>query len=221
MSAVEQLITAHREYVRKLAREIHRTLPQHAVFEELVGYGELGLVEAANNYDPNCGAMFTTFAYRRIRGAIFDGIRKMTWLPPAMRRKINQEESFDEFAEDAGSGIDVTTDPEGAAKSFNQAVSQLGAVFLVSGLGDEEKSIDPVDHADPSEAMEMTELQEMVVAALEDLPEEDAAIVQMYYFEGKSMAEIGEALGVDKATISRRHNKVIKSLADFLGEGPV
>ncbi len=71
------LIEQHRSYVRALAIDIAKTLPRHIDLEELVAYGNLGLIEAAERYDPRYRASFKTFAWYRIRGAIFDAVRQM------------------------------------------------------------------------------------------------------------------------------------------------
>src|ERR1700745_3198115 len=71
------LIEQHRPYVRVLAVEVAKGLPSHIELDELISCGNLGLVEAAERYEPRYGVTFQTFAYYRIKGAIYDGLRKM------------------------------------------------------------------------------------------------------------------------------------------------
>lgn len=216
--AIDELIENHREYVRKLAREIQRKLPQHASFDDLVGYGELGLVEAANSFDPLSGTAFTTFSYYRIRGAIFDGIREMTGLTPALRRQLAQDAGMDQAAQDTpvpqGAAAD---DPETNAAAVSTAIKRLGAVFLASQLGDSEKPLEGIDDATPDQAVEKAEMLEKLREAIEQLEEDHVLIIRMFYFEQKSMTQIGKAIGKDKATVSRRHAKAIEALATALG----
>jgi DNA-directed RNA polymerase specialized sigma subunit len=65
--------------VRSLAVRIHRKLPARIELDDLIAYGELGLLEAAQSFDARRGCQFSTFAYYRIRGAIYDGAAKMGW----------------------------------------------------------------------------------------------------------------------------------------------
>jgi len=213
--SIDDLVLAHREYVRKLARQIHRKLPDHAEFEDLVSFGEVGLVEAAGNYDPTSGVAFTTFAYYRIRGAIFDGIAKMTWIPPAYRRAMAREEATDSVAQQAPE-IDVTTDPEAAAAQFNETIEKMGAVFLVSGMSEESGVPEPVDESDPTEGAEFDEFSDALHEALTDLDEQDAELVRLHYYEGVSMTDIAKKFGVNKSTIARRHSRIIGALAKAL-----
>jgi len=214
MSATDDLIINHREYVRKLAREIYRKLPRHASLDDLVGYGEVGLVEAAGNFDPLSGVAFTTFAFYRIRGAIFDGIRKMTGITPALRKQMAQDAGMDAVAQDASVPTGSTpADAEALAKTFTESVKRLGMVFLVSNASEEGSPLDNVDDARPEEALEQAETMTKLREAVATLGEDQAQIIRLFYFEQKSMSEIGAAIGKDKATVSRRHAKAIEALA--------
>ena len=216
--AVDELITTHRDYVRKLAREIQRSLPQHASFDDLVGFGELGLVEAANSFDPLAGVAFTTFSYYRVRGAIFDGIRKMTGLPPKLRRQAAREAGMDAVAQDtAVPEGEAANDPEANAAAMTGAIRRLGAVFLVARAGEEDKPLEGIDETRPEDAVETKELIGKLHEAITCLPEDLSQIVQLFYFEQMSMTDIGKQIGKDKATVSRRHAKAIEALAMALG----
>ncbi|MEM9419472.1 MAG: sigma-70 family RNA polymerase sigma factor [Planctomycetota bacterium] len=220
MHDVDTLIEQHLEYVRKLAREIHRKLPERAIFDDLVGYGELGLVEAANKFDPHAGAAFTTFAYYRIRGSIFDGIRKMSWLPPRVRKQVTEDAGADQVAQSAAeSGIDPNAEPEALADKFHEVVERLGAVFMVSDLSSDDEdddSLDPSDTSDPAEPMVNREIHAKVGQALAALPEDHRDLIDLFYFKQKSMTEIAQDLGVHKATVSRLHGKAIAALQQAL-----
>lgn len=217
---VNELIEQHLEYVRKLAREIHRKLPERAIYDDIVGYGELGLVEAAQKFDPHAGAAFTTFAYYRIRGAIFDGIRKMSWLPPRVRKQVTQDSGLDQVGQSvADQGVDPNGDPEKLAGQFHEVVERLGAVLLVTDLSDDDGddgSLDPADTADPIAPLATKEIHAKVGAALAALPDDHRQLIDLFYFKQKSMTDIAADLGVHKATISRLHGKAIAALQEAL-----
>lgn len=97
----DQLILDHMDLVHRLAREIAGQLPAQVDLEELAAFGRVGLVQAARRFDPTRAASFATFARYRIRGEMFDGIRKMAWLPPRARRWLDVQEGVDWVAQDA------------------------------------------------------------------------------------------------------------------------
>src|SRR5437867_7017327 len=76
---IQVLIEGCQGLVRSLAWKIHRKLPPHVELDDLIAFGQLGLVQAARDYDPSKGSKFITYAYYRIRGSIFDGLSKMAW----------------------------------------------------------------------------------------------------------------------------------------------
>lgn len=215
--AIDELILTHRDYVRKLAREIARKLPDHAIFDDLVGYGEIGLVEAANNFDPLSGTAFTTFSYYRIRGAIFDGIRAMTGITPALRKQMARDAGMDQVAQDSTVAPELANDPEANAAAMNTAIKRLAAVFLVSNTGDEDKTLEGVDENTPDQDAETKELVGKLSEVIESLPEDQATIIRLFYFEQQSMTDIGKKLGKNKATISRQHGKALEAMAAALG----
>ena len=79
VGSAEALVEQYRSFVTALAKKILRSLPSFVELEDLEGYGQIGLIEASRRFDPTRGVQFKTFAYYRIRGAIYDGIRKMAW----------------------------------------------------------------------------------------------------------------------------------------------
>jgi RNA polymerase sigma factor for flagellar operon FliA len=220
MNPVDRLIIEQQPYVRALARNIAKHLPAHADFEELVAFGQLGLVEAARQFDPERGVSFTTFAHYRIRGAIFDGLRKMTWLPPAARRQVHEQSVVNDSLEHDAQKHAATDDPRFLARQFSEAVERLGAVYLMSSIVDEDSARDgPADTgAQPGSDSEGREVRRRLRDAIGTLPPEDAALVRMLYLEQKSMSEVGAILKKNKSTVCRRHAEAIAKLRQSMGE---
>src|SRR5437867_3458857 len=88
----QKLVDANVPFVRSIAAKIKESLPREIEFDDLVAYGMQGLLEAAERYDGRHGTSFTTYAYYRVRGAMFDGLRGMGWLPRAEYAKTRFEE---------------------------------------------------------------------------------------------------------------------------------
>src|SRR5262247_3660790 len=91
------VITQYTPYVRSIAGKIKKTIAKEIEFDDLVEYGMIGLLEAADRYDPKHGANFMTFAYYRIRGAIYDGLRGMGWMSRSEYAKARFEERANEY----------------------------------------------------------------------------------------------------------------------------
>lgn len=213
--AKDDLILQHQDYVCALARGIARKLPSHVDVEELIGFGQVGLAEAAQRYDFRSGASFETFAYRRIRGAIFDGLGKMTWLPPAARNAVKFEEGVDAISENAEAAAN-SNDPEQLAEQFRRSLRSLGAVFLMSHQDEEEDSLEPVDHESAAESAERKELVEKVRRVIDELDDKQAAIIRMHYFENRSLTDCAAVLGHNKAWVSRLHARALDALHPLL-----
>jgi RNA polymerase sigma factor FliA len=208
--SAETLLLTHREYARALATDIARRLPRYVDFDDLLGYAALGLAQAAREYSASRGIAFASFAYHRIRGAMYDGIRKMTWFSPALRR---------EMARQRNSSAAAAVDAEPTAVKRRRRTARACAVVLASQHAPEERDGDdgsaqasvPVreDHHD---AVEMRELLVKLRHAIDALPTGQGAVVKSLYFDGRSMADTARVLGCDKSTISRRHARALARL---------
>jgi RNA polymerase sigma factor FliA len=219
MEAIEDLVLQHQDYVRALARGIAKKLPSHVDFEDLVSLGQVGLAEAARQYEPGRGVAFTTFAYYRVRGAIFDGLRQMSGLSPTMRRQLARLGGENEVSEITAETAEVSDDPEFLAKQFRTAVGRLGAVFILSG-SDEDRETDPTDGRSAADDAGDREAIARLAEAIQRLPDDQASLIRMLYFEHKSMTEVGQELKKNKSTISRRHADALDALRVALGPSP-
>ena len=92
-----RLIEECQGLVRSLALRVQKSLPRHFELDDLISYGQVGLAEAARDFDPTRGGQFTTFAYYRIRGAIYDGISKMAWVNRAQYRRVKHQQMADDL----------------------------------------------------------------------------------------------------------------------------
>src|SRR5918992_3700513 len=127
----DALIEQHRSYARALAIKVMRTLPSSIELADLVAYGEVGLVEAAERFDPRRGVSFSTFAHYRIKGAIYDGLREMGYFtrPGGVRVR---------WVANAGDVVQSALDdsahdsPEGSAASVEDEIA--AAQSLIDAL---------------------------------------------------------------------------------------
>lgn len=208
-------IAEHRSYATKLARQIHAKLPPHVTFDELEQDAMLGLTRAAQRYDLSRDAAFTTFAYKYIRGAVFDGIRKQTWMPPAARR----QEAEDDVASGA-EGVTAEASFDDLAAQFENQVRMLGTVFRLTDLQSTEEEgapLEPLADENTEALAERSDLVGRVHELLDDLPEDQALVVRGHYLEGKSFREIATELDLHPANVTRRHHAALRALSEALG----
>jgi RNA polymerase sigma factor for flagellar operon FliA len=217
----EQLIEQHRPYVRVLAVEVARSLPPHIELDELIACGNVGLVEAAERYEPRYGVTFQTFAYYRIKGAVYDGLRKMG---PMSR----SEYARSRFAARANDILQSATDDEqaipGVALSVDDEISGtqsfIDALIPVYLLSLEDVNLPEI--ADTGEsALQKVERKELVSftrSLIEELPDDERKIISEIYFRHLNIVEVSAKLGVSKSWGSRLHSKAIKHLRALMEE---
>ncbi len=99
-TSAHQLAETHRPYAHALAADILKKLPAHVEKDDVQASAELGLMEAARSFDARPGVQFKTFAYYRIRGAIYDGLRKATWFSRAQYKDFQFESAANEYMTD-------------------------------------------------------------------------------------------------------------------------
>src|SRR5262245_10160555 len=99
----QELISDGQALVQSLVTKVCRSIPMRVDRDDLVSYGEIGLAEAARDFDPEQGVSFTTFAYYRVRGAIYDGLSKMSWTSRAYYKRLKYRQMSNEVMQaDAG-----------------------------------------------------------------------------------------------------------------------
>jgi len=208
-------------YVRSLAAQVRKQFTAQLEMEELVSYGQVGLLEAAERFDPKVGANFLTFAHYRIKGAIYDGLHKMGMLRGADAR-------VGRLSERASAHLGNLSDREQGGGSrggsfdddvmdISSAVTGLAMVFATSleGGGDGGFSDDslPAD-----QRLELEQLKSRVRRAIELLPEKERRLLQGYYFQNKTLEEAGAEIGQSKSWASRLHARAIERLKELLSE---
>lgn len=222
MSAAQQrLVQQHIPFVRSIARRLCKQMPGIEL-EDLVGFGMQGLLEAAQRYDRRHGVVFSTFAYYRVRGAMFDGVRTMGWLPRSEYARLRFEERANALLENlsarasvgqqAGEGEDPL---EQEAERLAGALSGVATVF-VTLMGALEHSTLLDERLTPHEQIEQRQLAERVRRALSRLPDKERRLIDLYYFGDQTREQVGAELGLSKSWASRLHARAVALLREGL-----
>ncbi len=214
----DMLILEHLSLVRHVAAKLLAELPPGVDVENLQSAGVLGLVEAANHFDPERGAQFKTFAYNRIRGAILDELRRNCPLPQQMLHMVSQvrkahEElpspvSVEDLARATGLSCDEVADCLAAIRLTRMTSLDDGAEPVGTRLDDGGKR--------PDTLAEQEEQKRLLVEALHALDEREQLIVTLYYLEDLRLKEIGEVLKLSESRVSRLLNTALFHLGEDL-----
>ncbi len=197
------LIELHIPYAHAIAAEFLSRFPAHVDRKDVQAAAEFGLVQAANAYDSARGVAFTTFAYYRIRGAVFDLLRQTV-------KASRFEEAANEYMADYSSGS-----PAGAAApSYDELKNIASSVAATYFLSLENLSQEPEaqNNQAPLETLLRREQQQGIRTALQSLPEKNRQVLAAYYFEDLTLDEIGVRLGLSKSWVSRLHAKGLELL---------
>lgn len=214
------LVEQYGNFVRSIAKQVKKSLSPKIELDDLIAYGMAGLLEAAERYNPNLGANFTTFSYYRVRGAIYDGLRGMGWVSRHEYQKIRFGERATAYLENvanremASPGQRKNTQEE--IENLSNQVSQLVTIFVTSMEDLKNTDFEDKQAVRQDTQIEEKELRHFIKQALHKLPPQDQELIQLYYFQGLSLEEVGEKIGLSKSWTCRRHAQVIEKLSVVL-----
>jgi RNA polymerase sigma factor FliA len=208
-------------------------LPQTLDREDLFEVGVLGLMQAAQTFNPARGAAFKTHAYTNIRGAILDEIRKHDPIPRSRRdrvkllndverrlaEKLGRPATPEELATEAGLTIDQVE--ESLVNAHGAVVLSLEEQQGDEGDGLSLTSCLRLPHSDdPSNIAARAELKEQLAVAIQGLPERERHVIVLYYAEGLRLKEIGAVLGITESRVCQLHARAILKLNQQLADQP-
>lgn len=229
----DRLIVHYSPLVKYVAGRVAVGLPQNIDQTDLVSYGVFGLIDAIEKFDTSRNIKFETYAIARIKGAIIDELRSIDWVPRSVRAKARSVEKA--FAKLEGKLLRTPSDIEVAQEMgiseadlhaiFNQ-VSFVGIVALdeMLAVGGERGEIATLgdtipDRTDgPVAAYEVEEMKQILARAINRLGDREKIVLTLYYYEGLTLAEIGEVLGVTESRVCQIHTKAVLQLRGRLGE---
>ena len=218
----DALIEQHRSYVRALAIKIMQTLPVPVDLNDLISYGQIGLIESAERYDPRRGVAFSTFSHYRIKGAIYDGLREMGVYSRSGNVRIRWATNANDFLQAAAD--DEQASAEAAAASVDDEINAtqslidaLIPVYLLS-LGSDAVPEIVDQQALSMEKIEERELIGITLRILSEMSEDEQRLIHALYFKHVSMTQLALQMGITKSWISRLHARAIKHLRDRLRE---
>jgi RNA polymerase sigma factor for flagellar operon FliA len=234
MAARDQLILAYSPLVKYVAGRMSSGLPAHIEEEDLISYGLLGLIGAIERFEPERSIKFETYAVSRIRGSIIDELRALDWVPRSVRSwarkveatiaRLENELMRAPTDEEIAEALGVT--PDEFQDILNQisvsSVVALDEFWEVQNPNQDRvnlmETIEDTGAPDPSRAYHAQAVKETLASAIQRLPERERIVVGLYYYEGLTLKEIGEILGVTESRVSQLHTKAILRLRGRIKE---
>jgi RNA polymerase sigma factor for flagellar operon FliA len=215
----EELIIKYTYLVKFVAGRLYASYGSNVEFDDLVSYGVFGLIDAIDKYDHNRGVKFDTYAQLRIRGAIIDQLREIDWLPRSVRQKSKElEKAYYEMESKLGR---PATDEEMAnslglsIEDFQKKVQNISTYSIVSldDLLDQKREVTSSEEdkqiETPESVIENTEVKEILIDAIGNLPEKEKKVVSLYYYDELTYKEIGKLLSISESRVSQLHTKAI------------
>ena len=216
-----RLVEANLDVAKKAAYMIFPRVKEHVELDELIGLANAGLAEAAQRFDPNRGAAFSTFAWYRVQGSIVDGLRKSSQLPRRVWAKLVALRAASDYLEhraerDAGAAQQGTP-PATGADALAQVRTELAAIrtmYVTSLDAMTDAGFDKPDDKSPQAdtAIDAQRAASKIRAAIATLPAKEQALMKKHYWEGKNLLEAGAELGMSKSWASRLHAQAVDRL---------
>jgi RNA polymerase sigma factor for flagellar operon FliA len=209
--------------VRSMAWLIHQRVRGRVDLNDLIGYGQVGLAEAAAKYDAATGNRFSTYAYHRIRGAILDGLSRMEWFRYADFYRDRYAKLAHEVLDEHSGSVDSadSLDVKSNSAWLSDVSVRLSVVYLASDLADDAERVPQIEDGrveTPSKQFALAELRGAVRRQLEELPEQGRRLMHWIYFDGLTLTAAAERLGIGKSWASRLHDRMLRTLANGLRE---
>ena len=215
-------LLVHVGLVKRVALHLKGRLPNFMELDELIQVGMIGLIEAKSSFDASKGVEFEIFAKNRVRGAILDQVRKLSYLPRSaivsirehneatalLTGQLGREASQSELAEFMGKDIESFQKERVHAHRFQ-------TVSLETQLSD---TVDmPAGESDNPEVQIVQEqFMATLMASIEALPERERTVVSLYYVEEMNLKEIGAVLDVSESRISQILSSSVKKLRSYI-----
>lgn len=221
----DRLIKSHLHMVSFLAERMVSQVPAFMTRDDIASASMVGLVDAANRFNPSMGVLFKTFAEKRMRGAVLDEVRRMDWFSRSLRQKQSRicrsiadlEKRLGHPPEEEDVAADLEMDLE-AYRLMLGEVSYLGCVSLhetIEDNGDGPTLMDSIEDENCPNALEIIEssqLTQELARQIDRLTEKERLVVSLYYYEELSQKEIAEVMDLSEGRISQLHSQALMKL---------
>lgn len=221
----QQLIEEYIDLVKIVAGRMYNFYGSKIEYDDLVGFGAMGLMDSIERFDLSKNVKFETYAQIRIRGTIIDNVRKLDWVPRSLRKKSKDIQSAMISLENKLGRVPSNYE---LSKFLNIPIEELESIladianFNMISLEDllinkGEYSIGSNQNSTtPEQAFESKELKEILSNAIDMLTVQEKTVISLYYYEELTYKEIGYIMELSESRISQIHSKAILNIKNQL-----
>lgn len=227
----EQIVQKYIPLVKYIASRVIIGKSRYVEYDDLVGYGMIGLMDAINKFDESRGMQFSTYSSIRIKGAMIDEIRRNSPISKGAIDKLNKYNEAveqlqmkllrDPSTEEVARSLDISSSDVSDIESYINYISVVSLDDILFSEDDEIKlkeTIEDRKSPSPEKSLEEKEELEYLSKAIETLNEKDKTILSLYYYEGFTLKEIGKVLEVSESRVCQLHSRAIVHLRKALKE---
>ncbi|MBR5486047.1 MAG: FliA/WhiG family RNA polymerase sigma factor [Oscillospiraceae bacterium] len=227
-----QLVMHYTYIARVVATQMYGLSSNYAQLEDIVNEGIIAIINCVEKFNPERGASFKSFAFRRVQGAVIDFVRKQDWFPRRVRmnakniveahdklcNELMREPTEQEIADHLGMTLEqyqknsyeasnsLLFSFEGVMENMTYTGTQINALTYDSSL--------------PENQLAQKEMLETLTAAIESLSEREQLVITLYYFEHLKLSSIAKIMGVSDQRVSqissRAVMKIRKIMVDYM-----
>lgn len=221
----KELIEHYIDLVKIIAGRMYNYYGSKIEYDDLIGYGTLGLIDSINKFDLTKNIKFETYAQIRIKGSIIDNIRKLDWVPRSLRKKSRELQNTVSILENkfgrTPSNTEIAIHLDIPLEELELLLSDISS-FNISSLDDilknntENHIRDFEESNKPEQAYEQKEIKSLLAESIDKLVEKEKLVISLYYYEGLTYKEIGKIMELSESRISQIHSKAVIKMKNFL-----
>ena len=229
-SVESEIVERYLPLVKTVVGRLAMTLPAHAATEDLYSAGLVGLLNAVRRFNPCTGVLFETYARVRIRGAVFDELRRLDWVPRSVHDKARKVEAVMRKLEQQIGRLPTSNEMAAALEmseeDYEHLLSQIKPATFVcldsvrsaeqEGEATQHEAVADASQADPGYTTARREMAKVVLKRLQCLPEVQRKVIALYYFEDLRLREIADVFGVTESRISQIHAAAVLAIRGYL-----
>lgn len=218
------LIARHLDLVAYAAERLHKRLPSEVEINDLKSAGAFGLMDAVESFDPDRGVKFETYCTQRIRGAMFDELRSMDWVPrlvrsrtakvEKVRKSIEMETGSRATEDEVAKRLNVTGDEFEKLQKDSRPISMVSLTrkCFETDSSKDVREIDVVEDGRQENPLQAVQKQDLQALITKGLSRAERLIVILYYYEEMTMKEIGSTLDLSESRVSQMHSSILARL---------
>ncbi|HEY0963478.1 MAG TPA: sigma-70 family RNA polymerase sigma factor [Pseudomonadales bacterium] len=219
----EQLVLQYMGLPTSMAQQLHRSMRRVASLDDMIQDGMIGLIEAADQYDPNGGTKFITFAWYRVRGAILDGLQRAS---NNTRQNLRLRKRIEEASHQIQQETFAPATPSELARRLDVDVADIDRALIRADdmlpydehAAEDEPAVVVAGGQGPDVQAETQDQIERMFSCVRQLPRRDRMVFFMYFMERRTAKEIGAGMGLSKTRITQIKDGILHVIQSAMPE---